>query len=109
MSKNVYRVQLPPDFKDTGFVRHQFNDGAYIESKVHESGDSGGFCIQLIMTDGDGNTVCDVTLDRFAGLCVADVITKALLNQEEIVNERNYEFERAFRARETMGKGQEAE
>lgn len=43
-----------------------------------------GADIELIMEDCDGSTIADLTLTKFAALCLANAIIKNLVNQEEI-------------------------
>ena len=108
MSEEKYYYYTPPirKFEDTGFVSHKFGDGSTITGEVVESSDSGGFAIHLVI-ESDGEEVCNFTMDRFAALCLSDVITKNLLNQEEVqdavIRERNEEFNRKCKA---MGEGQ---
>ena len=78
---------MPPirSFKDTGFVKHVFNDGSVISANVVRSDDERGFAIELEVKDDSGHTVCDFTMDRFAAMCLVDVLVKNLLNQEEVM------------------------
>ena len=80
----VYYYPPIKEFKDTGYVTHGFNDNSAITARVVESSDSGGFAIELTIKDGDGKQLCDITMDRFAALCLVDTLVKNLLNQEEL-------------------------
>lgn len=80
----VYYFPAIQSFEDTGFVTHGFENGSVITSKVVKSNDSGGFAIQLIIKSDSEHKICDITLDRFAALCLVDTIVKNLLNQEEL-------------------------
>lgn len=83
---------FPPirGFKDTGFVTHGFGNGASVTARVVQSGDSGGFAIELTIKGEDGKDVCCFTMDRFAALCLVDCINKNLLNQEELIENEYY-------------------
>jgi len=79
------QIQLPiKHFRDTGYVTHGFSDGATVSAKVVETNDSGGYGIQLTVKDGNGEEVCDFTMDRFAAMCMVDCLVKNILNQEEL-------------------------
>lgn len=81
------QIQLPiRKFTDTGYVTHGFSDGATVSAKVVESGDSGGYGIQLTVKDGNGEECCNFTMDRFAAMCMVDCLVKNILNQEELDN-----------------------
>ena len=82
----------PPirNFKDTGFVTHVFNDGSMITTRVLPSKDTDGFAIELEVKSDSGKPVCKFTMDRFAALCLANALTKNLMDQEELIeNEYN--------------------
>ena len=88
--KVVYYVPPIRNFQDTGFVTHSFQDGCSITTRVVPSKDFGGFAIELEVGDSAGNKVCKFTMDRFAALCLANAITKNLMDQEELIdNEYN--------------------
>lgn len=83
---------VPPirTFKDTGFVTHAFNDGSTITTRVLPSKDTDGFMIELEVKGDSGKPVCKFTMDRFAALCLANALTKNLMDQEELIeNEYN--------------------
>ena len=77
----------PPirSFKDTGFVTHAFNDGSMITTRVLPSKDTDGFMIELEVKSDSGEPVCKFTMDRFAALCLANALTKNLMDQEELI------------------------
>ena len=80
----VYNVSLPPNsFQDTGFVTHCFGNGDSITTKVIPSDDECGFAI-AVSIKYDENEIA-FTMDRFAGLCMVEAITRTLLNQEELI------------------------
>lgn len=83
---------FPPirSFKDTGYITHGFADGSIISARVEKSNDSGGFEIHLTIKDGDGESVCDFSMDKFAALCLIDCVNKNLLNQEEVLYNEYY-------------------
>lgn len=88
MNKNEGSVYyFPPirSFKDTGVVAHSFADGSKIAARVEKSSDSYGFCIHLMITDGNDDVVCDFTMDRLSALCLIDCINRNILNQEELL------------------------
>lgn len=80
----VYYFPAIKEFKDTGFITHCFESGGSITARVVESDDSDGFAIQLVIKSDKEHKICDITMDRFAALCLVDCLTKNLLNQEEL-------------------------
>ena len=84
----IYYVPAPQTFQDTGYVQHNFNDGAKVHVECVPSRDNGGFMIRIVLSDND-EVYCDVTVDRFAALCLSDALIKNLINQEEL-NELKY-------------------
>ena len=82
--KKIYYVPAPTTFQDTGFVSHGFGNKSLVGVEVVKSNDSGGFALRMLLKDDNGDVVCDITLDRFAGLCLVDALVKNLLNQEEL-------------------------
>lgn len=88
---------MPPihTFKDTGFITHAFNDGSTITTRVLPSKDTDGFMIELEVKGDSGNPVCRFTMDRFAALCLANALTKNLMDQEELI-ENEYDNKNQF-------------
>ena len=82
----IYHFPAIRGFDDTGFVEHRFQSGSSIKVKVVPAQDySEGADIEVIITDGDGKKVCDVIMEKFSALCLANAIIKNLVNQEELV------------------------
>ena len=91
----VFYTPAIRNFQDTGYVKHCFQNGSEIMARVVPSkNDSAGFEIELIIT-ADGSTVANVQLGRFEALCLVDVLTKNLLNQEELVDLQIQELNRS--------------
>lgn len=82
----VYYFPPPRGFEDTGFVESRFTSGSSIKVRVVPSQDySEGADIEIIIKDGNGKTCCDVIMEKFSALCLANAIIKNLVNQEELV------------------------
>lgn len=73
----------PKTFSDTGFITHSFNDGSYVTARVKESHDYGGYLIELKLNNGKED-ICNVTVDKFAALCIIDVLNRNIINQEDL-------------------------
>lgn len=83
--EKVFRIPRIKTFENTGFVEHKFADDTMIHVSVVPSEEyDTGADIRLVMDDSDGSTICDMTMTKFAALCLANAIIKNLVNQEEI-------------------------
>lgn len=81
---NVYYTPPIKKFSDTGYITHGFGDKCMMTGRVVESGDSGGYAIELVIKDSEGIKLCDLTLDKFAAMCLIDILNKNIMNQEEL-------------------------
>lgn len=84
-------------FSDTGTIIHHFGDGCEIQVGVEDSGDyTRGADIRVIIKDSDGTSICNVAIDKFGALCLAQSIMTSLMKQEELVYEAIRDNNRRF-------------
>lgn len=90
-------LPLIQGFTDTGFVQHKFNSGSEVTVGVVPALDySDPASLAVVVKDSEGNTCCDIIMDKFSALCLAEAIIKNLMNQEELVyNARKFNIARA--------------